>query len=276
MRGLAEYVMHNRRRAIMVVLLTGLFPMLYCLSAAVVGLVNLRRDAREGLIILLWSMIPAGMYWIVGDPTPVMLMPGIALLAQVLKRTESWSRVVMLGTVLGLVIQLSLVWQDAYVAQLTSIVDNALIVQQSQGATVPYTSAQVVSLLLSFFGAYHLATIVSCLILARWWQAALYNPGGFGEEFRQLRLEPGFAVLLTGFMIAGLADMEPLDTWVAIMSIAPLLASLALMHYVVKLKKLGSSWLFIGYLAVFFFAPAFVMLGVADSLVNIRKRIAEP
>ena len=51
MRGLAGYAMHGRRQAIIVVLLTGFFPVAYCLSAAVVGLVNLRKNATEGLLI---------------------------------------------------------------------------------------------------------------------------------------------------------------------------------------------------------------------------------
>ncbi len=31
---------------------------------------------------------------------------------------------------------------------------------------------------------------VLCLLLARYWQAALYNPGGFGQEFRALYYPP--------------------------------------------------------------------------------------
>jgi hypothetical protein len=275
MRGLAEYVMHSRSRAIIVVLLSGFVPMVYCLSAAVVGLINLRKDAREGLMILLWSMIPAVFYWVVGDSTPVMLMPGVALLAQVLKKTESWSSVVMAGTIVALFIQLSLVWQTTYVTQLTAIIEEALALQRSQGTVLPYSAEQLVALLLSFYGAYHFATIISCLVLARWWQAALYNPGGFKQEFQALRLEPGFAILLTGLMIAGLADMEPLDAWISIMSIPPMLAGLALMHYVISHKKLSSSWLVIGYLLVFFFMPALALVGLADSVLNVRKRIAE-
>ncbi len=275
MRGLAEYAMHGRRQAIIVVMLTGLFPMVYCLSAAIVGLVNLRKSAKEGFLILLWSLIPAGLYLIVGDSTPIVLMLGVALLAQALKYFESWSKVIMLGTVLGLLIQFSLIWQDAYVAQLVAIVDEALILQQSQGAEVTFSASELIDLLLSFYGAYHFATILACLILARWWQAALYNPGGFKREFHQLRLEPGFAALLTVLVIAGTLGIAPLDDWLAIMCIPPLLGGLALMHYAIGLKKLGYSWIVVLYLTTFFVSPAVIFLGLADSLVNFRKRIAD-
>jgi len=273
MRGLAEYAMHGRRQAIIVVVLTGLFPLVYCLSAAVVGLVNLRKSATEGLIILLWSLLPAALLWMAGDSTPVILMLSTAILAQVLKYKESWSRVIMLGTVLAILTQLSLVWQEGYVAELVSIVEEAIDLQRSQGVVVEYSASEVVNLLLGFYGAYHFTTVISCLVLARWWQAALYNPGGFKTEFHQLRLEPGFAVLLAGFILAALTGVPPLSSWLAIMCIPPLLGGLALLHYLVAWKKLGFSWIVVVYLLALFISPVVILLGLADSIVNFRKRI---
>jgi len=273
MRGLAEYAMHGRRQAIIVVVLTGLFPLVYCLSAAVVGFVNLRKSATEGLIILLWSLLPAALLWMAGDSTPVILMLSTAILAQVLKYKESWSRVIMLGTVLAILTQLSLVWQEGYVAELVSIVEEAIDLQRSQGVVVEYSASEVVNLLLGFYGAYHFTTVISCLVLARWWQAALYNPGGFKTEFHQLRLEPGFAVLLAGFILAALTGVPPLSSWLAIMCIPPLLGGLALLHYLVAWKKLGFSWIVMVYLLALFISPVVILLGLADSIVNFRKRI---
>jgi hypothetical protein len=273
MRGLAGYAMHGRRQAIIVVVLTGLFPILYCLSAAVVALVNLRKSATEGLIILLWSLLPAGLFWIAGDSTPAILMLGTTILAQALKYFESWSKVVMLGTVLGILTQLSLAWQGAYVAQLVSMMDELIILQQNQGVIVEYSADEVAGLFLGIYGAYHFVTVISCLVLARWWQAVLYNPGGFKTEFHQLRLEPGFAILLAGFILAALAGVPPLDSWLVIMSIAPLLSGLALMHYIVAYRKLGFNWLILAYLLALFISPIVILLGLIDSVMNFRKRI---
>ena len=274
MRGLAEYVMHGRRRAIIVVILTGLFPMVYCLSAAIVGLVNLRKSANEGLIILLWSLLPAALFWMAGESTPVVLMLSTAILAQALKHFESWSKVVMLGTVLGILIQLSLVWQGAYVAQLVLIIDELIILQQNQGVVINYTADELVSLILGFYGAYHFATIIMCLLLARWWQSVLYNPGGFKTEFHQLRLEQRFSILLAGFILAAIAGVPPLSSWLVIMSIAPLLSGMALMHYFVAYRKLGFSWLVMAYLLALFVSPMVIFLGLIDGIINFRKRIS--
>lgn len=273
MRALAEYAMQGRRQATIVVVLTGLFPLVYYLSAAIVGLVNLRKSANDGLIILLWSLLPAVLLWMAGDNIPVILMLSTAILAQALKYLESWSKVVMLGTVLGILTQLSLMWQQDYVAQLATIIEEIIVVQQSQGAMVEYSADELVSLMLGFYGAYLFASVIICLVVARWWQAALYNPGGFKAEFHQLRLEPGFAILLTGFIIAALAGVPPLNTWLAIMCIPPLLGGLALMHYVVAFKKLGLSWVIMAYLLALFMSPAVILLGLCDSVINFRKRI---
>ncbi|MBN4053822.1 hypothetical protein JYT97_02940 [Haliea sp. AH-315-K21] len=274
MKGLAEYAMRGRRQAIIAVLLTGLFPMIYCFSAAIVGLVNLRKSASEGLIILLWSLLPAALFWMAGDSIPMVLMLSTAILAQALKHFKSWSKMIMLGTVLGILTQLSLVWQGAYVAQLVSLVEEVILVQQSQGIVVEYSANEVVNLLLSFYGAYHFATVIFCLALARWWQAVLYNPGGFKTEFHQFKLEPGFAILLASFIVAALAGVPPLSNWLAIMCIPPLLGGLALLHYMVAFKKMGFSWVGMAYLLALFVSPVVILLGLLDSILNFRKRIA--
>ena len=275
MRGLAEYAMHGRRQAIIVVVLSGLFPMVYCLSAAIVGLVNLRKSANEGLIILLWSLLTAALFWIAGDRTPGVLMVSTAILAQALKHMESWSKVIMLGTVLGIMTQLSLVWQGDYIAQLVSVMDEVIILQQNQGVVVDYTANELVSLILGIYGAYHFVTVLACLVLARWWQAVLYNPGGFKTEFHQLRLEPGFAILLAGFILAALAGVPPLSSWLAIMCIPPLMGGLALLHFLVAYKNLRFKWLVMVYLLALFVSPMVILLGLIDSILNFRKRIAD-
>ncbi len=149
-----------------------------------------------------------------------------------------------------------------------------MLYRKSQGIVVEYTANELVRLLLSFYGAYNFITVISCLILARWWQAVLYNPGGFKAEFHQLKLEPGFAVLLAGFIIAALTGIPPLDTWLVIMCVPPLLSGLALLHYLAAYKKLGLSGIVVAYLLAMFMSPMVILLGLIDSILNIRKRLA--
>jgi len=273
MRGLAEYVMLGRRQAIIFVLLSGFFPLLYFFSAAVVALVTLRKGSNEGFLILLWSFLPAGLLWAMGDTSPVFLMLGTYLLALMLRKSSSWQQVILLATVFGLATQFSLVFQGEYQAQIQQVVDQGLQAQVNQSSQAQYTSEQIVDLLFSFYGAYHTFMVVICVMIGRWWQAMLYNPGGFRQEFHSLRFDPRIMVFLLGLILAGLMDIPPLDGWLPLFCVVPMLAGLAVTHYAVARKAMGTPWLVLSYMTLLLVPPAIILLGFIDSVVDLRKRM---
>lgn len=275
MRGLAEYTMLGRRQAIIIVLLCGFLPMLYFISAAVLALVSLRKGMNEGLLMLLWAMLPAAASWALGDPMPLILMPGITLLAQVLRRTQRWQDVLIGAVVLGIIAQFSLLLQPTYVAELEQMLDQALNMQRSQGTDLGMSGQELADALLGYYGAYHALAAVGCMALARWWQAALYNPGGFRKEFHQLRLSPVVAGLALLLIVTGMAGLEPFSSLQPIISVAPLISGLALMHGLAGLKNLAAQWLVLAYLALLFMAPVLVMAGLLDSVLDVRKRVGD-
>ena len=112
------------------------------------------------------------------------------------------------------------------------------------------------------------------LVLARYWQAALYNPEGFGREFRALRLSPGTALgLLVG--VVALPFAGPAATMLAPLCMIPLLfAGIALGHGLVALKKLPGFWLAPLYLLVFVLGNVICLVAVVDSLFDFRGRLA--
>jgi len=273
MRGLAEYVMLGRRQAIIFVLLSGFFPLLYFFSAAVVALVTLRKGSNEGFLILLWSLLPAGLLWAMGDTSPVFLMLGTYLLALMLRKSSSWQQVILLATVFGLATQFSLIFQGEYQAQIQQVVDQGLQAQVNQSSQAQYTSEQIVDLLFSFYGAYHTFMVVICVMIGRWWQAMLYNPGGFRQEFHSLRFDPRIMVFLLGLILAGLMDIPPLDGWLPLFCVVPMLAGLAVTHYAVARKAMGTPWLVLSYMTLLLVPPAIILLGFIDSVVDLRKRM---
>ncbi len=273
MRGLVEYVMLGRRQAIIIVLLCGFFPLLYFFSAAIVALVTLRKGYNEGLIVLLWSMLPAGTLWAMGDSSPTFLMLGTFALAVVLRKTESWQFAVLAAIAVGLVTQLSLVFQPAYLAQVESLVSDGLQEQLNQSGQTQYTAQQIVDLLMSFYGAYHAIMVIVCLMIARWGQAALYNPGGFRQEFHNLRFDPRVMIALMALILAALLDIPPFELWLPLFSVGPMIAGLSIAHYTVAKKGGGVAWLVMVYLTLLMMAPAVIMLGLADSVLDLRKRL---
>lgn len=279
LRGLAEYSMSGRRQAATVAILFGLIPMLNVLSGSVVALVALRHGLTEGLLVLLWAALPAGLQWLVGDSSPLLMLVGALLTALMLRRSESWPQTLVLMTVLAWATQVSLYLQPAYVAQVSGIIEQMMreggSVQLADGSEVATASSEdVVALLLRFYGAWHFALIMLCLSIARHWQALLYNPGGFRKEFHALRLDPRFSGVLLALLLAGELGVPPLDTWVPLLCMAPMVNGLALVHFVVDQRKLGVNWLVLAWLFALLMAPAVIVLGFADSLANLRKRLA--
>jgi hypothetical protein len=275
MRALAEYVMLGRRQAIITVLLCGFFPLLYFFSAAVVALVTLRKGRNEGLLILLWSMLPAGLLLAMGDITPLYLMTGTFALAMTLRNSLSWQMVLLVATAIGLTTQLSLVFQPGYQVQM-ELFSASLETQLNQDAQTQYTAEQIVDLGISIYGAYHALMVMICLMIGRWWQALLYNPGGFRQELHNLRIDPRIMIFLLGVILVGLMDIPPLDGWLPLFCIAPMFAGLAIAHYIVAKKAMGTPWLVLIYMTLLMMAPAILLLGMADSLLDLRKRLEPP
>jgi hypothetical protein len=112
-----------------------------------------------------------------------------------------------------------------------------------------------------------------CLMLARYWQAALYNPQGFGREFRALRLAPAVAIaLLLGVLVVPL--LGPQFAVVAPLCAVPLLfAGLALGHGLVALKRLPGFWLVLLYGLALMLGNVICLVAVVDSLFDFRGRL---
>jgi len=280
MRGLAEYVMSGRRQAATATVLFGLIPMLNLLSGAVVALVGLRKGPQEGFLMMMWALLPAGLQWLVGDTAPVIMVVGVTILAYALRRTQSWPQVLLLATGIGLLLQMSLPLQTTYVANVESLLDRLMegtggIPGAAEGLTFEEARAQVLELWLSFYGVEHILVFTGCLMIGRYWQALLYNPGGFQQEFHHLRMDRRVMALLLALVIAGLLGVEPLADWALVFCVVPGLCGLAVVHYVVAQRNLGAGWLVLTYLLAMLVTPLIVTVGFIDSWFDLRRRLTQ-
>lgn len=280
MRAIAEFAMRGRSQALMLSIGGMLLPGLSWFGAAVVSLVALRRGWYEGLVLVLWAALPAaGWLIVVSEPAPLMLLLGAAVLAYVLRLTASWSHVLGITVVLGL--------PTSWLFEVTSagVIDQVItffieVSEQSGNQPISLEGDRLVleRLLVGLFTAGQLSVMLAAVILARWWQSVLYNPGAFGEEFRGLRLLPGLTVGLILLMVLCYASGNPyLSSWILVLVVPFLVSSIALVHWVVKSKKLGGNWLVVFYLLMLFFMqfilPILVIVAVADSWMDLRERI---
>jgi len=277
MRALAEYVMQGRRQAATVAVLFGLIPVLNLLSGAVVALVTLRKGPQEGFLVMMWALLPAGVQWLTGDTAPVIMVIGVMLLACLLRRTQSWQHVLVFTTLLGVVVQLALPLNAGYVATSEQMLDAALqdnaAMLSAEGVTAEEVKAGLLPLWMSMYGTVFVMIFSACLMIGRSWQAQLYNPGGFQQEFHNLRLPPRVMLVFVVLFGLGLAGIQPLVGWTLIFTVAPILCGLAVAHYVVAVRKLGIATLVLIYLVALMTMPLIMLVGLADSLFNLRKRL---
>ena len=284
MKGLATFVMSGRFQALLVAL-AGAGSLLFCwISAAVVALVTLRKGAAAGVWLLAWALLPAGtLLFVYGHSGPLSLLVGTTALALVLRATVNLPMAVLAAVPLGGVIGLGLVTfsgeQLQQVAAYFGDFLTAIEQQLSEGGEAVVLGRPDAGQIAGMMGAGTAVTAVLCLLLARYWQAALYNPGGFGQEFRAMRYPPAItlALALGAVALAGLG--QTYRSWAMICVLPLAFAGLALVHARVASRGQGTGWLVGFYLIWLVFDPVkllVVFAAIADSWFNFRQRWNTP
>ncbi|MHA6128188.1 YybS family protein [Pseudomonas fluorescens group sp. PF-1] len=286
MRALAEFIMRGRMQATLVVAGCAALPLLYWLGAAAGCLVLLRRGLRDALGVLALGLLPALIWWLkFDDPRALLVLLGSASLALVLRASESWNRVLLVSIAMGVVF--SVVLGAAFGPQIEMLAQ-ALIkvmpsllgeVYQKMSVDEQARFASLIAPILTGLIAALLQIVsVLSLIVGRYWQALLYNPGGFGREFRAIRIPLGPAMLLLAGMVVTPNFGVQMSMLVPLCSVPLVFAGLALIHGLVAQKRLARFWLVGLYVTLLLFMqliyPLLVVLAIVDSLIDFRGRLA--
>ncbi len=281
MRVLAEFIMRGRMQACLVGVFGSLLPFV---SVSTIGLVTLRKGAAEGFIVSLWVILPLLLSYMFSASSPFMaVVSGVALINMALvanahRVTADWNFSLGIATLSGVVLVClaALLFQ----AEMNDFVNEL----EEMLATASEQSGQTMLVLtrngfLAFVAWVVIFNTVIGLVLSRWWQALLYNPGGFQEEFHMVRLSPKLSLVCLSIFIAGLALGGNYQLWLRLASIPLLIGGLAIVHYVVQHKGFGRQVLVVMYVGLFLFGPVLMVLlgalGAADSVMNFRTRLAD-
>jgi hypothetical protein len=285
MRALAEFIMRGRMQATLVVVVSAALPLLFWLSAAAGCLVLLRRGLSDALGILVWALLPAIGWWYFGEPRTLLVLFGALGLALLLRASLSWSRVLLCSVALGLVYGLILgaVFREpiaAMAGELQKLLPQMLdgVHQQMSVDERARLESLIAPVLTGLLAALLQIVSLLSLILGRYWQALLYNPGGFGREFRALRLPLAPALLLLVGMLLG-PNLGPQMAMLTPLCSVPLaFAAIALIHGLVAQGRLAKFWLVGLYITLLLFMqltyPLLVVLAIVDSLFDFRGRLA--
>ena len=273
MRGLAQYAMNGRRQAITAAFLCGLIPLANMLAPAVVGLVALRHGPREALMVAVWAALPLLGWAMAGDITPAILLVGVLALALVLRRTSSWQPTMLAAILVGVGAELALRLRPEFLVLLTEQVE---LFMASGAAEMPEVPPELMQgVLISLFGVMHMFLAICLLMLALWWQALLFNPGGFQQEFHQFRLQPPVAVGLMALFVLASFGITVLSGWTMYFVMPLFFAGVALVHGLIGIKKLSRLWLIAFYMLMLNppLAQLLAVFALADSWYDFRGRI---
>lgn len=283
MRDFAEFVMQSRSRALGACAVFAILPFLHWVAVAVVALVLLRRGFAEGMLACLCAGIPLLAWYLLNplatqvgmsDPSTLMALVGTFCVAAVLRMTVSWElalgAAVIAGAAFGIGFQyLASVMLDEYVK---------LFMELLKKIKQEMTAEQVRYMVVGYFAAGESYGMLGSLVLARWWQAMLYNPGGFQTEFHGLRLPRAMSITLLVLMVAVYATQDAAYVrWIPVLTMPLAVCAIGLVHWTVKHRKLNVGWLISFYVLLVGMSqlvyPLVASVALLDSWVDIRRKI---
>lgn len=299
MRAFAQYIMRGRMQAMLVAvaatLLSLLLPPFNYLSGAVVALVTLRRGWMDGLTIVIGAGVVVALFAAVTSINPLnagLFAAGVWLpvwlLALVLRGMVSLPATLIIAAVIGIAgVGLTyLVLEapaDTWRATLERVIGEIQLPQEGSAPEMMNTViAQIAPHMTGMLVAAMVLGWLLSVLLARWWQSLLYNPGGFRREFHDLRLSRNFALMCFAIMAVSLLTsgkaQELAANMMVVLVAVYLLHGLALLHGVVAIKGLHTAWLAGFYILGLFILPQLALLlataAFGDSWLDIRARLS--
>ncbi len=301
MKALAGFIVSGRFQAILVAALSGVLAFLlppfttltHYLGAAVIALVTLRIGVTQGLQVLIVATLLTVLFYLAAGTqaatiavTVLLLWLPCWLVSVVLRQTVNLGSAMLTAAALGIV-ALMLVYGLAgdpapwWLERLESFeaeLDAAGLFPQGMQAQdlLPDLSRLLTGVVL---GSLVLSTICSVL-LGRWWQALLVNPGGLRSEFVALRLGQGTGLvtlvlmLVAQFTQGAASDMAAQSAMVLL--VPYLFVGLAVVHGVVAQTGRGSGWLIAVYIMLAVLPQATLLLaggGLLDTWIDFRRRL---
>lgn len=294
MRFLAEFIMRGKGQAIAVTsffaLLSLILPPISIVSSAAVALVSLRKGAYQGLWILLGAslacavlgVVVLGSFQFAFGYALVLWLP-VWLLSFVLREGRNLSLVLEISVALGVLAvsgfyffmdSPALYWYKILQVVIQPMVAASDIPMEAINNTIAILSQYMTGVLA--IGS--VTSLLLGLLLARWWQANLYNPGGFGAEYLMLKMPFRFAVA-TGITLLLASISDGLFSEMAwnigiILFMAYTFVGMAVVHTLIQ-KITVKFFLLPVFYTLFFVVPQVVVpvaiIGISDTWLNLRK-----
>lgn len=294
MRGLADFAMQGRWRAVGAATALGalgiFIPPIAILSGAVVALVALRLGIGHALFVAGFAALILGalVFALMGGSPLIGVMAGlaqwlpVAAMGEVLRQSISWrvtlSVAALVAGLLVLAARLLLpdlegAWVTVGMQMLEPFIDAEAAGRDELEAALTTIAPFLTGLLAGIF----LLSMVLSLVIARYWQALLYNPGAFGPEFRALQMGHQLSIAAVLLALFGQFAGVPLALELAfILGVLFFLQGLAVMHGLTHAQGMSHFWLVGMYVLLVIALPQMFLLlaalGAIDGVARLRER----
>lgn len=268
----------------------GMFAIL--LSGASVALISLVQGYRQGTVVMLVALLGAAVFTGLLFAQPLIAVYFLLavwlpvwLAALVLRETVSLALSLLLVTALSLLALLVMYllfpefaqyWQAPLEQQMAQTAE--LLKWQLTPVEMQAMVANMIRLIPGLIASTLLLGTVLSLLLARWWQAVNFNPGGFAIEFQALRLGRSAALIaILLIVLTGWLQSDMLLAMSLVVFTLYFLLGIAVLHAVVNRKRINPVWLYLVYVLMLFIPQimvALVVLGLADTWLDFRRRFA--
>jgi len=290
--------MQGRMQAIIMAsslaLLSLLLPPISIVSSASVALVTLRRGANEGLYVLLFSCLSAALLGLLLFGSfqfalvygAVLWLP-VWVIAIILRESKQLSTAVEIAVLFGVI---GIIGFYSYIddpALLWRSILNEMIqpMLASKGKDIPLDEVKRSVQQFSHFMTGGIAAgsvygLLFGLFLARWWQASLYNPGGFKQEYLQLRVHQKVAIasiltLTLAWLMSGTVA-EICWNIVIIFAVLYTFIGTSILHTafsVMKSKRFMVPFLYITMILIPHMIAIAIIVGLFDTWLDLRSKI---
>jgi hypothetical protein len=294
---LAAFIMKGRMQAMTVAsslaLLSLLFPPVSIVSSAAVALVTLRRGAGEGLYVLVCSCLAAAALstLLIGNYQYALLYSSafwlpVWLISIVLREGRYLALAIEIAVMLGVAVVLGVYVLHDQPVQLWREVLNFMMQPMLEGKTdVPLEQIKQSAELLAHFmtgvaAAGSVYGLLFGLFMARWWQAVLYNPGGFKAEF--LGLKGHFQLTLITLLVAVVGYLSSGKTaelcWnvLLVLLVTYTMIGTAVLHSafsVMKGSRFMVPFLYVTLMLIPHVMIVIVLCGLTDTWLDLRNKL---
>jgi len=265
-----------------------LTPVTMMLSAAVLAFVLLRHMEQAAATTALIAAVAVGVAALVTQQFSIQILvftllcwASAMIVASVLRQTISLKIAVLVVAPLTVVIGLfgsafkaniMHFWQSALMKSLANFSDAELA--RLGPEKMDLMRHRMPELLTESVGSWVFFIVLCAVFIGRYWQAQLFNAGGFQQEFHSLRFGKETVI---AFAVATALSIAFSSTVFAVIASALMfvffIQGLSVLHSVVKQRGLSRSWL-TGMYIILWLPPTMLLLsllGMVDNFFRLRQ-----